>query len=71
MKQLLILAATLLIATSAQSPVDTVDDAVASRSTIPDISAELKLPKVFTRDLGTMLAMSDFSDAGQQRNMAG
>ncbi len=69
MKQLLILAAVLLIATSTQSTADIAHDAVASRSSTPDISAELKLPKVFARDLGTMLAMSDLSNTAGQKNM--
>jgi hypothetical protein len=69
MKQLLIFAAILSIATSAQSPADSAHEVVASRSGLPDISAELKLPKVFAKDLGAMLAMSDLSNTGGQKNM--
>jgi hypothetical protein len=69
MKQLLILAAILSIVTSAQSPADSAHEVVVSRSGIPDISAELKLPKVFAKELGAMLAMSALSNAGEQKNM--
>jgi hypothetical protein len=71
MKQLLIFAAILSIVTSAQSPAGVADDAVASRSGLPDISTELKLPKVFAKDLGAMLAMSDLPNAGGFITQAG
>ena len=71
MKQILIFAAILSIVTSAQSSAGSEHDAVASRSSIPDVSAELKLPKVFAKDLGAMLAMSALPNPGGQITKAG
>jgi hypothetical protein len=71
MKQLLIFAAIFSIASSAQPPAGSVQDAVASRGSIPGVSAELKLPKVFAKDLGAMLAMSDLPSPGGKTASAG